>query len=553
MQGTVAGALPIIVTNYARAFGVVVRMQGMQAYTDGDVITIPRLDLKDPVKARLAYGYLAHEAAHVRYTDFSIVKKCSGNYLRSSILNILEDARVERLIGSSFIGVWENLELLRSYRSESWEQYKTKVGWLPLLQVILAFLLCYTGSYCQRFRILRDRAAFLCRILRARMSKHGVRRLARLSLRVLRCKNTAEIMRLGEDIISLLNTKGVFDPNNHKPIKMPRRKRKLSEAAGDTGALKRQRLNAELSRELYELQKSIAGDFSKLAPCSDPSSVLTDINEDSESARDDLGIFEVGVCRSGRPDFITKIESSARLRRQLSARIRSYVENLGGSRLQGHRINPYKAVMAEFGENEIFYDRIEEQGMSTSVHLLVDVSGSMISTDGEALTRAEAACRCALSLALALDGIDGVVSMCSFFPGIKCEIETALKPGQRVRECSSLFDQKPRGSTPLAQALWHAALSVELAHCNRNIVLVLTDGIPDSIKQAKIALEHLQALNVECYGIGLRLDFIRSLIPQSRVISSPSELEQAMFSLLERVLLGGDRAFRNDVVTEGKS
>ena len=315
MQGTVAGALPIIVTNYARAFGVVVRMQGMQAYTDGDVITIPRLDLKDPVKARLAYGYLAHEAAHVRYTDFSIVKKCSGNYLRSSILNILEDARVERLIGSSFIGVWENLELLRSYRSESWEQYKTKVGWLPLLQVILAFLLCYTGSYCQRFRILRDRAAFLCRILRARMSKHGVRRLARLSLRVLRCKNTAEIMRLGEDIISLLNTKGVFDPNNHKPIKMPRRKRKLSEAAGDTGALKRQRLNAELSRELYELQKSIAGDFSKLAPCSDPSSVLTDINEDSESARDDLGIFEVGVCRSGRPDFITKIESSARFRR----------------------------------------------------------------------------------------------------------------------------------------------------------------------------------------------------------------------------------------------
>ena len=94
---------------------------------------------------------------------------------------------------------------------------------------------------------------------------------------------------------------------------------------------------------------------------------------------------------------------------------------------------------------------------------------------------------------------------------------------------------------------------MERAHCNRNIVLVLTDGIPDSIKQAKIALEHLQALNVECYGIGLRLDFIRSLIPQSRVISSPSELEQAMFSLLERVLLGGDRAFRNDVVTEGKS
>lgn len=66
--------MPIIVKNYARKFGVTVRMQGSLAYTNGKTITIPRLDITDPIKARLAYGYLAHESAHVRYTDFLFLK-----------------------------------------------------------------------------------------------------------------------------------------------------------------------------------------------------------------------------------------------------------------------------------------------------------------------------------------------------------------------------------------------------------------------------------------------------------------------------------------------
>ena len=68
-------ALPIMVNNYAKLFGVSVRIQGTVAYTNGKTITLPRLDIKDPIKARLAYGYLAHESAHIRYTDFKILEK----------------------------------------------------------------------------------------------------------------------------------------------------------------------------------------------------------------------------------------------------------------------------------------------------------------------------------------------------------------------------------------------------------------------------------------------------------------------------------------------
>ena len=49
-----------MVANYAKLFGVKVKIAGSVAYTNGKLINIPRLDLDDPVAARLAYGYLAH-------------------------------------------------------------------------------------------------------------------------------------------------------------------------------------------------------------------------------------------------------------------------------------------------------------------------------------------------------------------------------------------------------------------------------------------------------------------------------------------------------------
>ena len=42
-------ALPIMVINYSMFFGIFVKMQGSVAYTNGKEITIPRLDINDPV------------------------------------------------------------------------------------------------------------------------------------------------------------------------------------------------------------------------------------------------------------------------------------------------------------------------------------------------------------------------------------------------------------------------------------------------------------------------------------------------------------------------
>lgn len=531
MEANVAGALPIIVTNYARAFGVRVRMQGSEAYTNGREIVIPRLDINDKLKARLAYGYLAHEASHVRYTDFRVVQSVKENFLRKSLLNILEDARVEQLIGSSFIGVWENLELLRSYPDNGWNEFERDALQKPALQLFLAYILCYTGCYAQRFKILRHRAAFLFFALRRRVNHECLRRISRLSLKILSDRNTAEVLNTADAIVEVLNTGGCFCVDAGK-LKKSRRK--------STQKSYRLRMGNELKAQCQALERSTEGLFSALVPGCEAASIVSALGNTQQSARDDLGVFDVGVCRPGRRNFLILADTSSNLRRRLKQKISSWLDVRGGGRIAGRRINPYRAAFLKTGESRIFYDRLTEQGLSVSVHLLVDVSGSMLASDGEDLSRCEAACRCALSLAMALDGIDGIVPLCSFFPGSEAEVESALSSGQKVATRSAFFDQKPRGSTPLAQALWHAEESALMTSCKRHIVLVLTDGIPDSVMQAKIAAEHLASQNIECYGIGIRLDFIKSLLPCSTVIRKPSELDEAIFKLLSKVIVPQD-------------
>lgn len=526
------GALPIIVTNYAGVSGVQVRQHGRLAYTDGNEITIPRLDLSDPKKARCAFGYLAHEAAHVRYTDFEVVRRYRGQILKHALLNILEDARIERLIGEDYIGVWENLELLRSGDVQGWNKYVSELDEKPPLQILLAFLLCYTGSYSQRFAVLRSRAALLFWKSRRALRHRELSAVARLSLRILKAQSTSDAAAITDAIFAVLNTSGCFEnAGTTQGGPGPRVRIRRGRNGRICGSI---RPGGELKEQCDRLEGSIGNCLTGIAPGADPSSMAPP--ESATAGTADVLPYTRGECRAGRKAFIRRIASTAFLRRTLSQKVRAWVDHEGAQSGRGRRINPWKAALIRTGETKVFYDRVREEDHSTSVHMLVDVSGSMLSTDGGEQTRCDAACRCALSLACALENIEGIVPLCSFFPGFRNDVETALSQGQKASARAPYFDQKPRGSTPLAQALLHAVDAAEATACRRHIVLVLTDGIPDSLTHAKAAVKKAEEARIECYGIGIRLDFIKSLLPQSEVIQTPAELDNAVFSLLGRVI-----------------
>lgn len=102
---TLQNALPIVAAAYSEKFGVDITIGGNVAYTDGKSINLPVIPDNAP-QAQAVWGYLAHEGAHIRFTDFS-VKRRPG--IHSDMVNIIEDMRIERLMIRAYPGTAETL------------------------------------------------------------------------------------------------------------------------------------------------------------------------------------------------------------------------------------------------------------------------------------------------------------------------------------------------------------------------------------------------------------------------------------------------------------
>ena len=506
-------AMPIIVSNYAKMFGVKVRMLGTMAYTNGELITLPRLDLNDTLSARVAYGYLAHESAHVRYTDFRSIRRLHRNFTLFTLFNILEDARIERIISREFIGVYENLELIMLYSERLWQQFVADMDEVSSLRLLLCGTLYYASVKSQGFKSQRPKACTLLLKLRARCEHKFIRNFFAQVATIVSCKNTQETLTLAQKLYNLIVA--------HAPQLLAKKREDL------------ENISEKSEVEVFELlEQEIGHDRSKLLPQMKTEQILAELIPQSMSVKDDMGIIMPGVCKSGREDFIELIEDTRPLRHTLEHKARAWCEGYGMQAQQGRKINVVRAACISAGETRIFKNRLLYEDYSTSIHVLVDVSGSMLFCDDpQAKNRNDEACQAALMIALALENIDGIKTMVTYFPGDGNEFDVALFAHEKASQVASRFDQKAKGSTPLAQALWYAASCARDLRCARNIIFVLTDGVPDSISQTKTALDYIEKMGIETYGIGIKSAFITTLIKNSEVISSTSQLRQVMMRL----------------------
>ena len=72
------------------------------------------------------------------------------------------------------------------------------------------------------------------------------------------------------------------------------------------------------------------------------------------------------------------------------------------------------------------------------------------------------------------------------------------------------------------------------------MILIITDGVPDSTHAATHAVSVAQNLGFEVCGLGIRDEHIGQLLPQtSRVINDLPDLAPVMFDMLQGALLKG--------------
>lgn len=198
-QRTIENALPIVAAAYGRKFGVKVKIGQDMAYTDGKSIVVPNITEDWPHKDAL-WGYLAHEAAHVRFTDFSVDM---GMGTLKHLLNIVEDARIEREMIAIYPGTARSLNEVARYMAAA-GHYQIPNDDSPAAFILEGFCL-----YHLQCRVVGQDAISdileATRVVFERKFPRGVQvRLHALLRKVPALSNTAEAMHLAREILKMI-------------------------------------------------------------------------------------------------------------------------------------------------------------------------------------------------------------------------------------------------------------------------------------------------------------------------------------------------------------
>jgi len=483
-------------SNYAKQFGITLRIQGREAFTNGQIINIPRIDFTDAVSVSAAYAYLAHEAAHIKYTDFGVMPQ--GGSLKKDLINILEDTRIEKLIGREYVGVYENLcRLNRFHLTEH-------IHDLSLLRKKKTLFLCvvmdYSITLMQKYEHARGIAAAVLRHARSLLGRELTADICRILQEMPTVNSTVDVIGIANRLVDLVENWNEYGS---------------AKEDSDCAAI-----DTDGSTTDAELDTRSVGD---IAPF-DVGSICKELMKPApeQGSREDLGIMDIKRCVPGAESVETPAINN--LSRMLHRYIQTYVTTMQDAGTSGQRLNIKKAVKIPCGEDRIFKAKHLDLDHDTHVSILVDASGSMQALDGGEESRLTLANKCAYMMVRALSGISNVTRDCYYFPGMQTEVDEAVSICDRLTAgTGKIFAQSPRGSTPLAQALWAAMRHMRISPKNRNIILIITDGVPDSITQAKAALRQAKDLGIECYGLCIKTNFLHDLF---NLVSAKDETEE---------------------------
>lgn len=587
-------ALPIVAAALGRKFGVQVAIQGNRAATDGNTIVLPVLPDEGVVRD-VAWGYLAHEAAHVRYTDFETYRKSATSVLRGALMNSVEDVRIESALAHEYPGTRETI-------GKTVAQVLKEGGFDPDTSspagVLTSHVLLKLRSEVLNQDALAPLAQQADEVLRKTFPKGVVTRLHGLLAEVRELGTTADALRLTDSIIRMLKEEQER-AKQQKPDPETQRDSEVQKVAADAeaaGASSDAEAGAQHPQDgqapaggSTDPQGSAAAD-SEARGQGDGAGSSSRINDERS------GNAGAGDGYGGDPDAIAKaLEASAgdvpkdvfaraaelleakaqegirrhgwtqlpsaevavshdalkqkvlsearassnRLRAQLTGLVQSAREEARWSKRAGRRLDRGRLHRLAIGDTRVFVAVREHQAPNTAVHLLVDVSDSM----GEAvaptnLTRCRLALDSAVALSLALESIRGVNPAVTAFPGVNAYVQVLQRHGEPIRRVAGRFGQHPRGGTPMYEALWYAAAQLMLQKEPRKLLIVLTDGDPSRPANVKRLVGELESRGgIEIYGVGIATMVVKSLFRSYRVINDVRELRTALFEIARAALL----------------
>ena len=562
-QNNLMQALPIVAAAYGRKFGVQVVVGGNRACTNGHRILIPAIS-DDPNAKMLAWGYLTHEAAHLRFTDFQAGEgtRAKGPVAKA-ILGVVEDIRIENAMMHPYPGARITLDALWQWLLAAGMTAPPKDG--DRSAAVLVNTLIVMGRH--RYRNMPAFAAAANeaeRVLRNRFPARFVHQLFGLMAEIPSLRSTAGAAELTERMVALIEA-DAQEPPPPKPGD--------DEAAGDQAPGDDEATGDQAPGDDEAAGDQAPGDDAATggqAPGDDAATGDQTPGDDEAAGRDALrailsagqgdlpkDLFEevaqklnghtAGRCTPLLPSLEdyqgNQVRGNARLAAvkgesaKLAARLQGLVQahDLVRTRTvrRGHTVSTRHLHRAAVGDDRIFQRKDTRAAPNTAIHLVLDLSESMErGPDRLALDAA-------MALALALEPMRGVSCAATAFPGRDKDpsVVTRIKShGDRVAARAGAFMQEARGGTPMSGALWYAAADLLARPEERKVILTLTDGDPNDWDSAAGMVTRATAAGIEMIGVGIGTSVDR-LFPVAVQIASVADLKGELFRIAEQLLL----------------
>jgi cobaltochelatase CobT len=541
---TVIGGLRIALQALGSRMGVTLRIEGDQAYTTGSEIIIPTLPPDDHKAALLARGYVDHEAAHVRHSDFERDMGTWGE--------LIEEVYIEKKQCADYPGCAVNLrDMIAILKHENGSFRGTKSQPVSLLT---SWLIC-RGRAAVLGQPLGDFACEMETWSRQTFGDPFCDRFAACVARIGSCESLADCVNLGSEIEALIANPPPPRQQNRRP---DRGMKNQDAGAGNGNDSTDKESSSENSsgsgngkpaaaKQKDNLEKLRTADVGKATQNVDLGKIVAQMLGKEHNKAERTGNLEVipdthhpnigagsgaGDQRriEGEMGFDEARRKTSRMRSQLAGLLQAVRLQQCNSKRAGHRIDSRSVyrVACQTPDTRIFAARRDKQDDNTAIVLLTDRSGSM---NPEKMF---VALQATFVTAEALELLPGVTCAAGAFPWGRDLVE--LKAfGAKPR--AGFFNIGSSGGTPMAEALLWAGMLLTHRPERRKIVIPMTDGSPDDIGKTKQAVERLKGCGIEVYGIGILDSSILNWLRESSVIKQIEELPAALIGLLKEALI----------------
>lgn len=564
MKASLKNALPIVARYYCDNLGMRVEFGASGAYHTPGLIGLP--DLDDSLESTvMALGYIGHESAHEKFTDGLIVDHLPKDHppFVKSLVNALEDIRIEGLMFKQHPATVSDLSLVAR---------KILGGVRDLSGLHDAAVLHDACLIVGRARLLgqplQEEAKAMVQELKVRFGPGRTTKILALLGKLPAQASTKDVAALGYAIIDVLDEE---EPEEQQPNQQPAdaqgpQQGSPSEDSGSaatqpsssgsadsqpgaskggndpasaerddgdgSGQTLKQKVLAAGSDVLDGLVSDLGdevaarlGELKSHTSTATPASVL-----DTPVGSEMLGSQVVSAGQA----------ASIGLRQVLMGLIQGTQSSRVETRRQGRSIDAKRLAQVRVGETRIFRKQEPAQSVNAAFQILLDGSGSM-ERDG-AMQRAEEAAVAVLS---ALETIPHVSTGAMVFPRMvnrKVSVGVLKRHNQplRVAIAQNRFGLTADGGTPLAEAIWPAAGDLLYAKGERKVMMVVTDGDPNSADTAREMVARCSASGIEVFAIAfgrINIDKLNAVYGKNwKYLASVDQLRNALYEVVKNVL-----------------